>query len=97
MRNIYMSRLVLCMNSKRFTPPFHAPPILAALSLDGVFTEITTRPFSEVDKENKVKLTKRRRGWKFLNETLNYLVFRRKKTKRNGLDTRGTENWKWSN
>ncbi|CAI6351004.1 unnamed protein product [Macrosiphum euphorbiae] len=59
-RNIYLSQLILNMNSRKLSAPFNDPPKPDKLSLDGVFKEITAKPSLEAQKEKEIEDNKRK-------------------------------------
>ncbi|XP_060866952.1 uncharacterized protein LOC132942518 [Metopolophium dirhodum] len=59
-RNIYLSQLILNMNSRKLSAPFNDPPKPDKLSLDGVFKEITAKPSLEAQKEKEIDDNKRK-------------------------------------
>ncbi|KAF0773776.1 DUF4485 domain-containing protein [Aphis craccivora] len=53
-RNIYLSQLILSMNDRKLTAPFNESPKPGPLSLDGVFTKITSKPSLEIEQEKEI-------------------------------------------
>lgn len=49
-----MSQLILSMNDRKLTAPFNESPKPGPLSLDGVFTKITSKPSLEIEQEKEV-------------------------------------------